>query len=250
MSPGKQESNDAEEGEAFLTTTPLREDAAWAREGSSRSKVTRYLRLALEIAMAATIIALLVNPVYERIEAKTPPVPKFPRKTYRFLPDPQYVRDDMFFDERDTLHTLHNWIPLSSDARGYVQIPDHEAYSATIGQPQTVAVNRTSDGPAYMVAVFHQLHCLSYLAEHFQQGYGGIALAPEVAHHAAHCFDYLRQSVTCSADTTLEGADDDAGPGWGARHYECADYDALLAWANDHGALRWRNGLLPGEAVL
>lgn len=39
-----------------------------------------------------------------------------PRKVYTFLPDPQYVRDDMLFDEHDTLHTLHNWIPLSARA--------------------------------------------------------------------------------------------------------------------------------------
>lgn len=135
MASRKQEEN-VEEGEAFLTTVPLNEDAVWTREGGSR-KVTRYLRLALEIVMAVIIVALLVNPVYERIETKPSPVPKcilsstyssiilmnklsdfprrtVPRKTYRFLPDPQYARDDMLFDEHDTLHTLHNWIPLSS----------------------------------------------------------------------------------------------------------------------------------------
>lgn len=74
MSSRKQEEN-VEEGEAFLTTVSLREDAAWTREGGSR-KVTQYLRLALEIVMAAIIVALLVNPVYERIEAKPSPVPK------------------------------------------------------------------------------------------------------------------------------------------------------------------------------
>jgi hypothetical protein len=99
-----------------------------------------------------------------------------------------------------------------------------------------------------MMSVFHQLHCLSYLAEHFQQGYGGAELDGEVAHHSAHCFNYLRQGIMCAADTTLEGKTE-AGPGEGSEH-ECVDYDALLDWANKHAAFRWREGLLPGESIL
>ncbi|RYP18818.1 hypothetical protein DL765_003698 [Monosporascus sp. GIB2] len=244
MSSGKQEEN--VEAQAFLKPSPSDEDAVWSREGGPR-RVTRYLRFALEIVMAVIIVVLLVHPVHERIGAERRPVPKFPRKTYRFLPDPKYVRDDMLFDEHDTLHTLHNWIPLSAVARGYVQIADYGSYDI-LSEPYTVAVNRTSDGPGYMMAVFHQLHCLSYIVEHYQQGYDGVELTDEVAHHSAHCIDYLRQSIMCAGDTNLEG-ETDAGPGWGSEH-ECVDYDALLSWANEHSAMAWRNGLLPGEAIL
>jgi hypothetical protein len=99
-----------------------------------------------------------------------------------------------------------------------------------------------------MMSVFHQLHCLSYLAEHFQQGYGKVELAEEIAHHSAHCFNYLRQGIICTADTTLEGKTD-AGPGEGSQH-ECTDYDALLEWANEHKAMAWREGLLPDTSIL
>jgi hypothetical protein len=44
-------------------------------------------------------------------------------------------------------------------ARGYVQIPDRTSYN-DLGEPYTVPVNLTHDGPAYMMSVFHQLHCL------------------------------------------------------------------------------------------
>lgn len=197
-----------------------------------------------------------------------------PRKTYKFLPDPNYVREDMLFDEQDTLNALHSWLPLSSgmyihsryafpstihllptnilssptsEARGYVQIPNHASYP-TLSTPYIVPLDRMSDGPAYMMAVFHQLHCLSYVVDHYQQGYAGANLTGEVAHHSAHCFDYLRQSIMCAADTNLEG-DTETGPGWGSEH-TCADYDAVLAWANERGAMRWRTGLLPGVAIL
>lgn len=88
----------------------------------------------------------------------------------------------------------------------------------------------------------------SYLVQHFQQGYGGTNLTQEVAHHSAHCFDYIRQALMCAGDTTLEGKTE-AGPGWGSVH-ECVDYDALLGWANEHSGEKWRNGLMPGESVL
>ncbi|KAI0103816.1 hypothetical protein GGR51DRAFT_242332 [Nemania sp. FL0031] len=232
-----------EEEQAFLSSSSSN-DAAWPRERRNR-KVTQYLRLAFEIGLFMIIIALLAYILHERI--KRHPVPTFPKKTYKFLPDPNYVRDDMLFDEQETLNTLHSWLPLSSEARGYVQIPNHASYD-TLGTPYTVAIDRTNDGPAYMMAVFHQLHCLSYIVDHYQRGYAGANLTEEVAHHSAHCFDYLRQSIMCAADTNLEG-ETDTGPGWGSDHI-CADYDAVLAWANEHGAMRWRTGLLPGVAIL
>lgn len=51
----------------------------------------------------------------------------------------------------------------------------------------------------------------------------------------------------CAGDTSLEGKTE-AGPGFGSNH-ECVDYDAVLAWANEHSAEKWRN-LMPDEAVL
>lgn len=152
----------------------------------------------------------------------------------------------MFLNESTTLHTLHNWIPLSSESRGYVVIPDRSLYE--LPEPSNIAVDRYKDGPGFMMSVFHSLHCLSYLAEHYQQGYGGVELTEKVAHHSAHCFNYIRQSLMCNADVTLEGKTD-AGPGEGSEH-ECVDYDALLKWANDHAGFRWRNTLLPDTAIL
>jgi hypothetical protein len=119
-----------------------------------------------------------------------------------------------------------------------------------------------------MLSAFHQLHCLvrspttssqtrpsskpdnlqSYLVQHFQRGYSGSNLTQEVAHHSAHCFDYVRQALMCFGDTTLEG-ETAAGPGWGHVH-ECVDYEALLRWANENSGEKWRNELMPGDSIL
>jgi hypothetical protein len=83
--------------------------------------------------------------------------------------------------------------------------------------------------------------------ERFKNALDGEAMEDEVIHHTGHCFDYIRQSIMCAGDTTLEGLTE-AGPGWGSKH-ECADYDALLEWANDHTVLVWRANM-PEEATL
>jgi hypothetical protein len=126
-----------------------------------------------------------------------------------------------------------------------VVIENMENYD--LPKPHTIPVTRDDMGPGYMMTVFHQLHCLSYIAEHYQQGYGGVNLTEEVAHHSSHCFSYLMQGIMCSADTTLEG-ETDAGPGEGSEH-ECKDYEKVLGWANTHGAAPWRGNMPPDSTL-
>ncbi|KAF3132954.1 hypothetical protein TWF703_007093 [Orbilia oligospora] len=196
----------SEEGQAFLSSDRGSEDALWQKQTEKRG-ISWYLRLFLEVAMAATIVGLLVwNSYLGRDTIKRTPVPR--------------------------------------PSRGYIVVKDAHRYD--LPNPYTIAVDRYKDGPGYMMTVFHQLHCLSYLVEHYQEGYDGVKLTEEVAHHTAHCFNYIRQGLMCSADVTLEGKTD-AGPGEGSEH-ECVDYDALLEWANNHSAMKWRN--VPDEATL
>jgi len=119
-----------------------------------------------------------------------------PKKEQIFAPNIHYLHEHMFDSEESTLSTLHNWIELSSgkftsafhadvkldavalmvgnhksdsehekDARGYVaakklDISDYESYG--LPEPYSdVPVDRHSEGGyAYMIGVFHQLHCL------------------------------------------------------------------------------------------
>ena len=59
--------------------------------------------------------------------------------------------------------------------------------------------------------------------------------------HSEHCFDYLRQSLMCAADTTLEemevvdGEVLDRTDGWGAVH-KCRSFEAVFEWAEKHRA--------------
>ncbi len=57
--------------------------------------------------------------------------------------------------------------------------------------------------------------------------------------HIYHCFDYIRQTIMCHGDTTLEKAKTVDGKlmravdGWGVTH-ECRDYDTIYAYAAAH----------------
>jgi hypothetical protein len=62
-------------------------------------------------------------------------------------------------------------------------------------------------------------------------------------HHVYHCLDYLRQTIMCLADATLEHIDDGKGaPGWGDTH-RCGDWDALSKWSYDNRANSSKTGI-------
>ena len=53
--------------------------------------------------------------------------------------------------------------------------------------------------------------------------------------HAKHCFDYLRQSLMCAADSTLEPVDavTDTVSGMHVVH-QCKDFEGLKSWTEEH----------------
>lgn len=71
-------------------------------------------------------------------------------------------------------------------------------------------------------------------------------LDPQKVDHRAHCVEYLRQSILCSADTTLEGETGAwaKSTGWGQTH-SCVDFDALTEYANERAMWNLTERLLP-----
>ena len=65
-------------------------------------------------------------------------------------------------------------------------------------------------------------------------------LIAQLTRHWDHCFDYLRQALMCTADTTLEELEmNERGDvigrvdGWGTEHV-CRDWEAVKGWAQGH----------------
>jgi hypothetical protein len=70
--------------------------------------------------------------------------------------------------------------------------------------------------------------------------------------HLNHCWDYLRQTIMCNADVTLEWHkyNEEVGTGWGYQH-QCKDWEAIVSWteryrdSNDWGILRGGGERIP-----
>ncbi|KAJ5245944.1 hypothetical protein N7468_000927 [Penicillium chermesinum] len=62
----------------------------------------------------------------------------------------------------------------------------------------------------------------------------GTRMAPS---HIRHCFDYLRQTIICAADTNMEALDFNTHTtsGWN-QPKQCRDYASVFAWAE-----KWAN---------
>lgn len=121
-----------------------------------------------------------------------------------------------------------------------------------------------------VLSAFHQLHCLVSLAYLFLRtlsdldqytvrrayystnGEGELEdfdLGKERRPHVAHCFDYLRQGILCSADSTIEPAVDTVNGFLGAGFPRtCRNFQGLKSWAEDHRAFDARGFLVEKEA--
>ncbi|KAJ7457393.1 hypothetical protein FB451DRAFT_1047445, partial [Mycena latifolia] len=62
-------------------------------------------------------------------------------------------------------------------------------------------------GTPFSIALYHQLHCVNGIRYVYVAARDGLFKTPEDRSasigHANHCFDVLRQSLLCKADTTL-----------------------------------------------
>jgi hypothetical protein len=58
--------------------------------------------------------------------------------------------------------------------------------------------------------------------------------------HMTHCFDFLRQTIMCAADSNLEKVDVvgknglKGSTGWGFER-QCRNYDSLVKWVEENG---------------
>ncbi|KAK7741828.1 hypothetical protein SLS53_004893 [Cytospora paraplurivora] len=111
-------------------------------------------------------------------------------------------------------------------------------YNRTFGEDPHVDSN-TEEAWDSIVPRRPQVHTLSwsihrnfYAAMHNQASGDG---TENTSAHMRHCFDYLRQSLMCAADATLEPVDPNLGgvTGWDNARV-CRDYGELAAWAESH----------------
>ncbi|KUJ21547.1 uncharacterized protein LY89DRAFT_767551 [Mollisia scopiformis] len=109
------------------------------------------------------------------------------------------------------------WDTLITREQGLVWIDNPEEHGFPPGLPNGPGGQRNVYGLSYA----HQLHCLMMIRNEYhalQRNESKQILGPDGEasldtmtkrriHHIEHCFDYLRQSVECVSDMTIEWAD-------------------------------------------
>ncbi|KAJ7344026.1 hypothetical protein DFH08DRAFT_871634 [Mycena albidolilacea] len=84
---------------------------------------------------------------------------------------------------------------------------DDDAKWATIVPHSRGFIRLGQDGVPFSIAIYHQLHCVNTVRFAYRVARDGLfkkAHDRDVAFdHANHCFDLLRQTLLCKADTTL-----------------------------------------------
>ena len=131
-------------------------------------------------------------------------------------------------------------MPIASS--GFVTVPDPESYNL---KPNHNVISGSSN--AYMVSVYHQLHCLKILHRSLipvlsQKKRDTSQKSSFHLNHIEHCLDYLRQAVICAGDITLEPPDEHPEKGksplqgWGVSH-TCRSWEYIEEWRRDHMAI-------------
>lgn len=124
-----------------------------------------------------------------------------------------------------------------------MKIPDWPEYPFLTKPTEPV-----NDEPAFNTAWVHQLHCLYWVMQEYHRvlhhGPDGTEYFIDPTHnsyHTSHCFNYLRQSILCSLDTTLEGSGDGVGVGDGSgQTHMCRDNQQSIKWLEAHRHIDWR----------
>ncbi|TGO66336.1 hypothetical protein BOTNAR_0063g00180 [Botryotinia narcissicola] len=145
------------------------------------------------------------------------------------------------FTEAPSFETNAAWGELIPRGRGFVVVDSTDTPVPYVGIEANLAQVRA-------VAVYHQIHCLNELRLGY---YANQTLSVDrnatirqhyhSENHMKHCFDYLRQSLMCASDTTLETlqvkneGNKPAVDGWGTTHL-CRDYDKVSDWTLRHRA--------------
>ncbi|KAJ5447788.1 hypothetical protein N7445_002609 [Penicillium cf. griseofulvum] len=140
---------------------------------------------------------------------------------------------DDFLNFNTTISQQH-WRSLFPVGEGMIGLTDQQVIDMDVHH--SVRGVSDPDRHIYMVAVFHQLHCLSQarsIIMHLFQD-PEYTIREATYHHTMHCVDIVRQALMCASDSTLIWKEYDIKwPGEGGTRV-CRNFDALTEWVIDH----------------
>ncbi|GKZ37822.1 hypothetical protein AbraIFM66950_009611 [Aspergillus brasiliensis] len=234
-----------------ITSSPLTKKSAFLwKHVNARLLFEVFLVFCLVVAVISNGRSAKTDVVHERRFGPTlPRKPVIFGNTAGLGPDLVYHDTEMMWNKTRMQEIHMNWHALFPPGRGYINVPEDEEEFEVL-HPAFKMDNVFEQGDHYeghIMAVYHQLHCLSILMTALGTSREEWAmLETQKVEHRAHCVEYLRQSILCSADTTLEGETGAwaRSTGWGQTH-SCVDFDALTEYANKRAMWNLTERLLP-----
>ncbi|KAI1081558.1 hypothetical protein F5B20DRAFT_579420 [Whalleya microplaca] len=222
------------ENEAFLPNEEEVQHLEYQGDPTSRPLLAAVALISTLISIVATVIVLdilLISPSTSNIGPYLLPsssIPPLGNVVRTFEGQSIYYSQD-FNTSREA------WMSLFPPGMGYVSMDRIK----NVGDIPRLFQDMTTDGSGrFCVAAFHQLHCLFLIYEDFHR-----AMSGELSHtdtqslqssHSLHCFDYLRESLMCTADNNLEpflpGTKGNGVDGFGSAH-QCRDFQELFRWS-------------------
>nr|KAK5447382.1 hypothetical protein LTR18_002961 [Exophiala xenobiotica] len=147
--------------------------------------------------------------------------------TYTYLkPDTETFIPNMTTNE-NRLEIRRNWDLLMPLGSGSVAIPDYRDHPL-LGDPITDDPIR--NGPLFEASWTHALHCLYYSVDSYHQLIVNGRTDNDNPHHAGHCFEYLRNSILCNLDMTLEGSMSTPDDHERGQPHVCRNRAEAIAW--------------------
>ncbi|KAJ5547247.1 hypothetical protein N7494_004832 [Penicillium frequentans] len=143
-----------------------------------------------------------------RIQLSTlTPIPENIFKPVRkvFQPDERYVGNSKEVDHHwDSLVAGHDAVWIEDPNRWGLP----EGIVAPFDHPNDTDPRQHD---FYVISILHQLHCLNMVRFQFWQARDGVNLdtehdAAKWNVHVLHCFEYLRQAISCGGDLIIEGS--------------------------------------------
>ncbi|ORX99417.1 hypothetical protein BCR34DRAFT_576623 [Clohesyomyces aquaticus] len=138
-----------------------------------------------------------------------------------------------FLDDNMTVSDAY-WSSLFPEGDGVVALP--QSWVAAKNLPPSIRSPDDQTQSVYIMAAFHQLHCLTHIRQMLTSYYfdESFAITKEsVWGHTRHCMDALRQWILCHPDETLLYKRDGELPGEGQMR-TCKNFDAYKEWAEEH----------------
>ncbi|KAH8807405.1 hypothetical protein F5884DRAFT_856986 [Xylogone sp. PMI_703] len=212
------------------------ENLSQRQNGSRKSGLTlmHFLVVALfssAISIAASLIVL--QTLRPKAEPSNPKelLPGFDIPPLGSL-EKAFMPERVFEDPRSD-KGYEAWMNLFPMGKGYISV---DKMISEHSVPDFVQKLSTDGSGRFCIAAFHQLHCLYLLQGDLFEALEGNITSPRS--HTLHCLDYLRESILCAADSTLEPfrspfdsmAHRTGIDGYGTPH-QCRDFNKLHAFA-------------------